>query len=153
KLTRLPRMADFATWVCACEPALGLEEGAFLRAYRGNVKDANEIALGESPLVVPLQRFLEGQDGRKWIGPGSDLLTLLTGYADATITASADWPKRANALSGRLRRLAPNLRKTGISIEFVRTGVARHIALTLDSGGFSSSRSSRSSSTDERSPG
>src|SRR5262249_54050728 len=45
RLDRLPRMADFAAWVTACEPALGWPPGSFLAAYRGNVADANELAL------------------------------------------------------------------------------------------------------------
>src|SRR5882762_6326415 len=36
EVPKLPRMADFAAWVCAAEPALGLEEGSFLEEYRQN---------------------------------------------------------------------------------------------------------------------
>ena len=32
RLKALPRMADFATWAVACEPA-AFDEGAFMRAY------------------------------------------------------------------------------------------------------------------------
>jgi hypothetical protein len=35
-LDQLPRMADFAIWVSACERALGLERGEALEAYRAN---------------------------------------------------------------------------------------------------------------------
>jgi hypothetical protein len=52
KLDRLPRMADFALWVAAAEPALGCPEGAFLEAYTGNREQANELAL-EAALIVP----------------------------------------------------------------------------------------------------
>jgi len=44
QLDRLPRMADFAAWVTACEPALGWTAGSFLTAYTGNRADANELA-------------------------------------------------------------------------------------------------------------
>ena len=42
KLSRLPRMADFARWIAACEPALGWEPGSFAEIY-----SANRTALGE----------------------------------------------------------------------------------------------------------
>jgi len=35
-LDGFPRMADFAQWAVAAEPALGLQEGEFMRAYTGN---------------------------------------------------------------------------------------------------------------------
>lgn len=49
--TKLPRMADFATWVCAAEPALGWGEGSFLKAYGRNREDLNSLALEASELV------------------------------------------------------------------------------------------------------
>jgi len=45
RLERLPRMADFATWAVAAEPALGWPDGAFMRAYAGNRASAHELAL------------------------------------------------------------------------------------------------------------
>ena len=36
RLANLPRMADFATWVVAAEPALGIPPGSFLKAYNEN---------------------------------------------------------------------------------------------------------------------
>ena len=40
RLASKPRMADFATWATAAEQALGLPDGAFMNAYRGNRADA-----------------------------------------------------------------------------------------------------------------
>jgi hypothetical protein len=40
-----------------------------------------------------------------------------------------EWPKRADALSGKLRRVAPALRRTGIHVAFSRTGQARTIRI------------------------
>src|SRR5262249_4514810 len=45
RLTSKPRMADFALWVVAAEPALGWQSGAFLKAYTENRGQANELAL------------------------------------------------------------------------------------------------------------
>jgi hypothetical protein len=53
-----PRMADFAQWVVAAEPALGLEPGAFMRAYNDNRESANQIALESSPVPDALTKLL-----------------------------------------------------------------------------------------------
>src|SRR5207249_4635059 len=48
KLPGLPRMADFARWVVACSPALGVSPDAFLLAYSENRAGANSLALESS---------------------------------------------------------------------------------------------------------
>ncbi|MCH7554118.1 MAG: hypothetical protein IIC82_08995, partial [Chloroflexi bacterium] len=45
RVSKLPRMADFALWNIAVEPGLGLADGAFMSAYAGNRKEINEVAL------------------------------------------------------------------------------------------------------------
>jgi hypothetical protein len=117
RLDRLPRMADFARWAAAAEPALAWEPGSFLRSYAGNQEDANELALEASPLVGPLRQLAEAAGG--WEGKAADLLPELTGLA-GDAARSPEWPKRANILSNRLRRLAPNLRRVGIQVDFDR---------------------------------
>jgi hypothetical protein len=47
----LPRMADFAHWAIACEPALW-KDGDFLRAYNANIMAAVESVLEASPVAV-----------------------------------------------------------------------------------------------------
>jgi hypothetical protein len=42
-------------------------------------------------------------------------------------TAKKQWPRLPHVLSGQLRRLAPALRKTGISVEFNRDNTSRTI--------------------------
>ncbi len=130
KLDRLPRMADFATWATAAEGALGLSAGAFMEAYSGNRADANYISLEAEPVVAPLMAFLE-EAGGKWNGSASDLLEALNaGLPDEAQIRAREWPKRADKLSGRLKRIAPNLRKEGIDIQFARAGRAgRSIAI------------------------
>jgi hypothetical protein len=59
KLSKLPRMADFATWVCAAEPALGWPAGGFLDAYERNRKRSNALALEASSLTDPIMRIAE----------------------------------------------------------------------------------------------
>jgi hypothetical protein len=117
-LDAMPRMADFAVWVTAAEPALGWAPGAFLTAYRGNQRDANELALEASPIVVPLRKLMEQETA--WEGTAGDLLEKLAALAGEKAVKEKEWPKRANVLSGKLRRLAPNLAQVGVGVDFER---------------------------------
>jgi hypothetical protein len=122
RLDGLPRMADFAKWVAAAESALGWERGAFLQAYRGNVKAANDLALEDSPVVAPLRQLIEhgpwppGAEG----GTCAALLEALTRQAGAKASGAKGWPRSPRGLSSQLRRLAPNLRRAGVEIAFGR---------------------------------
>ena len=117
-LPTLPRMADFAEWATAAEPAFGVTSQTFLGAYSGNQESANELAIESSPIAAPLLEILEPKS--HWRGTASALLENLEDVADDAVTRRKDWPKRANILSGHLRRIAPNLRKMGVQIEFDR---------------------------------
>jgi hypothetical protein len=68
KLTRLPRMADFARWVAAAEPALGWKSGSFMLAYAGNRETANASALEGSIIAGVIQQLVANAAGRLW-GP------------------------------------------------------------------------------------
>ena len=120
RLPGKPRMADFAVWSVAAEPAMGCEPGAFLAAYTRNREALNESAIESSIIAEPLLTFLADKD--EWKGTATDLLEslrLITG--DRTISQK-EWPKRPHTLSGKLRRIAPNLRRIGIETEFLRDG-------------------------------
>jgi hypothetical protein len=119
RLPTLPRMADFAAWVTAAEGALEWPAGSFLDAYRSSQREANEVALESSPLVGPVRKLLETTD--RYDGPAADLLQRLNQLAGDDCTKSKDWPKRPNVLANRLRRVAPNLRRSGIDVEFSRS--------------------------------
>jgi len=66
-------------------------------------------------------------DRADWEGTASALLPLLTGVISEQAAREKSWPKRADVLSGKLRRVAPALRRTGIHIAFDRTGHTRTI--------------------------
>src|SRR5262249_29955244 len=125
---RLPRMADFAKWICAIEPSLGWEPGSFLQSYRGNVRDANSVVLESSLLVDPIRQFMENR--HEWHGRATDLLHQLNLIENEKVTKDRDWPKRPNVLSGRLRRLAPNLRRIGINVEIGRGKRGSRVTIT-----------------------
>jgi len=119
KLSKIPRMADFATWVCAAELALGWPEGSFLDAYRRNRLEANSMALEASSLVHPVMRIA---DRGGWQGTASELQsTLREELLNSAPGEQAACPNSPRELSQVLRRLAPNLRQVGIIVEFSRT--------------------------------
>jgi hypothetical protein len=103
-----PRMADFYIWSVAAESALGLESGTFEQAYERNRAGAHELALEASAIVPHLKQFV--QEHGEWIGTSGDLLTELNGRAGDQNARGKSWPSSPRALSGQLRRLAPNLR-------------------------------------------
>ena len=53
----------------------------------------------------------------EWDGTATELLDALEEHVPEKILKSKQWPKAANALSNRLRRLAPVLREVGIEVE------------------------------------
>ena len=116
KLDELPRMADFALWVTAAEPALGWAEGTFMRAYDANRDTANTLTLDASPIFPPLKLLLASRES--WSGTASELLRKLTPTGGVEVSQQRSWPKNAQVLSGHLRRIAPNLRALGIDIRF-----------------------------------
>ncbi len=133
-LARPPRMADFATWVTAAEPALGWEAGAFLDAYAVNRATAHELALDGSALASALRDLLP-ESGGTWEGTSSELLDTLVSRVgrdetDRLLKRKA-WPASPRGLAGDLRRLAPNLRAVGIEMIFEREAHTRRRLITI----------------------
>jgi hypothetical protein len=118
RLERLPRLADLALWVAAAEPALGWAEGTFLDAYEDNRALASSASLDGSAVYPPLKALAEEHAG--WRGTCQALLQELEARVGDQERKSKAWPKTARALGGLLRRLAPNLRKNGVGVEFTR---------------------------------
>ncbi len=120
KLNSLPRMADAAKWVAACEPALPLEAGEFLETYLGNRAGAVEATLEADPLATVVRALMEDQPS--WEGTPSELLDQLEQIVDERTRKSKAWPGSANWLSRKLRRSATFLRSAGIDIELPDQG-------------------------------
>lgn len=118
-----PRMADACQWVTAAESAFGWEEGTFLKALDANQRQAEMTILEACPLVTPLRQLLQESRGQ-WSGTARDLLDRLEVYAGRAGRRSG-WPGSPSALSGELRRFAPNLRGIGVELEFRRESSSR----------------------------
>jgi hypothetical protein len=142
-LDHLPRMADFAVWTTAAEPARGWQAGAFLDAYRGNRAQANDLALEAAVIVAPLRDLLASKGG-SWQGTATELLHDLDEHAPERTRKTQGWPTSGRSVSNALRRIAPNLRQAMIDVAFEREGKdrKRKIRLTSEQEGKSSSAAS-----------
>jgi hypothetical protein len=153
KIADKPRMADFALWAEACMRAYW-KEGTFLEAYRANLKASVELVLESSPVGEAARLFMATKT--EWTGTASELLPLLTALIGQQAAKEKTWPRYANVLSGKLRRAAPALRKTGIHIAFDRGGHASTRTITIvtrtrpEQAGKSSSASSASSAAEQK---
>ena len=114
RLHRMPRMADFALLATAAEPGLQLQQGAFMVAYEGNRESANDLVLESSSLAQAVQSLAEGSGFQ---GTSSQLLVLLNKRVDEDTRRQREWPRNTKALTGVLKRLAPNLRACGILVD------------------------------------
>jgi hypothetical protein len=138
RLEQKPRMADFALWATAAEESFELAGGAFVSAFMGNRESANELALDASPIAATLVEFAQEQEN--WTGKPAELLEELNRRASDETKRQQGWPKRPNALTGAMKRIAPNLRAVGVTYSVGRTKSSRH--LTLEYRGRTSSSSS-----------
>lgn len=110
KISHLPRMADFATWMVAAGPALGLTNGTFLEAYRINQQEAIESVL-DGDMISDAVMQLKFVDDR-WVGQLKDLLDLIPEHEHK--------PKSPRGLRSALRRKAPALRQAGFTMTYTR---------------------------------
>lgn len=143
-LAEPPRMADFALWATAAEPALGLEPGAFLAAYCGNREAADSLALEASPIAQPVLDLLPVGT---WRGTATQLLHALVLKADEDAQRQPGWPRGASALSNELRRLAPVLRAAGLAVMFERQAKTGRRLIVLERSGKTPSPPSPASPT------
>jgi hypothetical protein len=126
-LNELPRMADFAEWGEATSRALGFAPDTFLTLYDDNRAEATELILDDSPVATALLGM--ARQGVNWSGKPSDLHDAISKAAGKTVTTSARWPKTAHGFGVELRRIAPQLRLRGLSIDFERRNDGRRVVL------------------------
>ncbi len=141
RLEHKPRMADFALWVVAAEPACPWPVGTFLDAYAENRHGAVEATLDGDPVADVVRAIAP------WTGTATELLAELNTRTPETITKRKGWFTRSRQVSDALRRLAPGLRRVGVEVDFTRqahTG-RRMIALAIENAGSSASPASPSS--------
>jgi putative DNA primase/helicase len=116
RLPRTPRLSDFAIWVTAAEPALGWEEGTFLKAYSVSRREITALTLYADQAGTAVKTFMERRSFETWEGTVSELLDALDGQIDYCTRKGKSWPRSANALSGKVKRSATALRAEGIGV-------------------------------------
>ena len=151
RLDRMPRMADFALWATACEGALW-PVGTFMRAYNANRAKANDTVIEADLVAAAVRNLMERRE--TWAGTATELQTALLKCQTPGTEGDRYWPRNPRALSGRLRRAAPNLRQVGIHISLDhREGHRRDRKIIIKVGAFASASSSSTAGADIDSPG
>jgi putative DNA primase/helicase len=113
-LTERPRMADFAKWVTAAEPALGWPEGGFIAAYSRNRQNTQTAALEGNPLAEAVLSLVATYG--PWQGTATELLQALRQTGPAQNADPLTFPRYPNKLASALRRVQPLLRERGLSV-------------------------------------
>lgn len=107
----LPRMADFAKWVVAAEPALPWKVGEFLQAYERDLARSSAMRLDGEPLYRAISTML-GQCS-VWHGSAAEFHAVISGYFPVHARNRLAGPIE---LRGEIERLAPALRMAGINV-------------------------------------
>jgi hypothetical protein len=163
QLEAAPRMADFALWATACEGTFW-PAGTFAAAYQQNRDDALGAVIEADLVATAVQNFMAARPDlkqqlplddparTKWSGTATSLLANLKLAITEEATKHRDWPKTPRALSGRLRRAAATLRRTGIEVTFDRDtgGKKRARTITLSNAALGKFASGSSDRPDDR---
>jgi hypothetical protein len=120
KTRDLPRMADFARLAIAAAPAFGWTEAQIVAALASNRAAATGAVLDNDQVAVAVQALAVKQP--TWTGNATALLEALVRTSPPDTPRERGWPRTANSLGQKLRRLAPALRRAGVIISLDRTG-------------------------------
>jgi hypothetical protein len=112
----LPRMADFALWGIAAEPAY-CQPGEFMAAYARNMQNVIDESIQASLVMENILKMTDADDFQQWDGTPSELLELLNEKVGDKIQRSKAWPKEPNQLIRKLNKGAPQLRSRGITFQ------------------------------------
>jgi len=116
KLSKKPRMADYAKYAAAGAIALGRTSEEFLSAFSENIGRQNQAAIESSPTAQSILKFMTLQD--VWAGSSSDLhkeLKQVVEKANLQLGGSEGFPKSSNWLWKRIMQIRPNLLSLGIN--------------------------------------
>lgn len=117
KLSKKPRMADYAKYAAACAIALSKTSEEFLVAFNENIGRQNQAAIESSPTAQSILQFMLLQD--EWSGSSSELYKELKGIvekANLQLGGADGFPKSSNWLWKRIMQIRPNLTSLGIKV-------------------------------------
>ena len=112
--TGLPRMADFAQAVTACE-TMFWPAGTFRAAYDVNRTEIVDALIDADPIASAVRSLMVSR--QCWEGQASDLDNLLRAIT-GNLVGGKNWPTDPRILANTLRQLAPSLLKIGIEVIF-----------------------------------
>ncbi len=109
KLSKMPRMADFAVVLSALDEACPeVTDGQALTLFMGQSLRIVEDVLDADAVAVAIRALMDrSPDG--WCGTATELLTALS-----PMPRPQGWPKTGRGLVGHVRRIGPALRTVGI---------------------------------------
>ncbi len=141
RLPRLPRMADFARVACAAAPAFGWTAEGVIGTMEENRAGAVAGVIEADAIASAVQAMAEKQ--QVWTGTATDLLDEINRHAPLDRQRERDWPKDATRLSGRLRRVAPALRRAGVELALPDAGGRAGRLITIQQKGGAAFRAFR----------
>jgi len=125
ELAEYPRMADFAHFIVAAEPALW-KLGLFMEAYTKARAEAVATGLDGSPVAQAMRSMMVSR--QSWKGTATDLLDALSGRVDEQTRRLKVWPKTSRGLSNVVTRLSPSFRADGLNVSRIH-GKSRIIVI------------------------
>lgn len=138
KMSRLPRMADFAKWATAAEAAWGWPDGSFMAGYDHNRAGIVQASIESDPVSSAVVEFM--RDRLTWEGTPSDLLAALKDVVPDDVlnlkhSKSYAFPQTANSLTRRIRKAAVFLAQSGITVTEGRDMYQRILTLIRQGNG------------------
>ncbi|MFN8608849.1 MAG: hypothetical protein U0931_15050 [Vulcanimicrobiota bacterium] len=118
----LPRMSDFARFICECEPALPWKQGQFIEAFRNHRIDQVLSVLESNSLADTIRSLMTFQN--RWEGTATQLHDRLSEFRGSR--GKIPGPLQ---LKPAVLKLRPHLRYLGIEVSEHRTKSARTILL------------------------
>lgn len=131
---RLPRMADFARLILACEPLLPWEPGEFMAAYQDGQKSSYDSILEDCPIVQPLRAELNDSGGYLDLSTSELYSRLLSraGLEESGKRLPRGWPGQSQGLTRLLRRMETPLAQIKVICKWYRKDTASHWKISLD---------------------
>lgn len=128
---KLPRMADFAHWALAIESTFWTP-GSFIAAFERN-HEASASDILDDDEVGQVIFALVNRNGGRWQGTASDLLVEVGLHLqEKGHSRHSGVPRQPRSLSEHVTRLAPDLRKRGITVSRMRVGAESAKQITFE---------------------
>jgi hypothetical protein len=134
-IENLPRMADFARWILACEAHLPWKKGRFLKVYH----ESKCNAIGDSISGNKFAMAIKDYTGKHYANPDkvSNIIPTVLfknlceqeGFSSNFIPKGIGWPSSPSAMSKLLNRMSAGLRQQRVIVTQHKSDGVRYISL------------------------